>query len=1282
MKKLISVLLALAMCLTVFAGAALTASADAELDRLINATGGDLTFVNDAEYPWAYDTISIGKYGVSAGNTGVDSSSSTVSTTVDFAEGQGIYFTWRVSSQQKWDYLAFSVDGVEKARISGDFGPESRVFAVEAGEHVLAWTYVKDEAYSLYEDKGYLDDVHVGAYNASAENIDALLNADGGLSFENDAAEPWVSDGASAAKSGNAGKSASESAVTLRTQLDAGKVFSFSWGVSSEPQHDFLVFEVNGEEVAAISGEVAYPTAYAYVADEAGEYVFRWIYRKDTLGDFGSDCGKLGGVSVSDPVAATGVMTVKNTTVAAGKTLKLSYAMRPTNATNRAVTWTSDNEAVAVVGADGVVTGVSAGTANVTVTTADGGFTSTSAVTVTPFAGDYEYYVDADAGNDRSNGKSATSAFRTLSKAYDTIYTNAGPGATVKLILTGAFEVREELRIFDKEVNIVSAVGTASIKRAAGYKGPLFRVNAGGRLRFGGTEEDANRLVAGNSAANAPCVLVDGGELIVYRNAEISGNDSAVSGAGVYVKSGSFTLNGGSIVNNATARYGGGIYAEAGSVAIGGGSVSGNRAGIYGGGAYIATGVEHSIDETLVSGNTADNFNEICYGEAPEAPVVSGVEDGAEYSLEEYPDGVSATWTSQEPATATLNGEPYEAGAPITAPGDYVLTVTDGFSVVTFTFGIVEPVHEELWADAFISDSASGETGIVSFDIFGGRAPLYYGGAEHPIAAAEYVAGTFRGYSEDGYFFTLPPVATDDWPHTQYIVWSEQPVITDYTVLDMTYSYVHREFIVLLADDNNVRFVATVDPETGEPYGIIPIVADEGDAPMLMTVAADMSGAFYAVSAGDEAALWAVTGESEDGAVISKLFDLGVEAYYLQSMTFDRSSGRLFWAQCGRESGGVYEIDVDNGTCALIGAPVGADAELTAFIIRYSVDVTTEHVTEDGRFIYTLLPEGGAEIVGYNFKNDADEPLFDKFDDDTYLVEVPGEVDGVEVLSIGKYAFRDRGLGEDPQYMQIGRVVLPESVETVGYGAFRGCVSLKEIEFGGQEHEIGDYAFYQCRSLTDVLIPWPTETIGYGAFSECTGLEKVTVSGPTESFGDYVFYNAPETFELWGRWPSATYDYAQANGLTFRDIEPYEAPAVYGVEEGGRYALSEQPDGVAITWTAMRVESATLDGEPYEQGTQITALGDHVFAITDGRTEVSVSFTVVDQAYMKGDMDRDGEISVNDALRALRIAAQLAEASAEDMRIGDVDGDGEITVNDALKILRVAAKLADQSSLE
>ena len=76
------------------------------------------------------------------------------------------------------------------------------------------------------------------------------------------------------------------------------------------------------------------------------------------------------------------------------------------------------------------------------------------------------------------------------------------------------------------------------------------------------------------------------------------------------------------------------------------------------------------------------------------------------------------------------------------------------------------------------------------------------------------------------------------------------------------------------------------------------------------------------------------------------------------------------------------------------------------------------------------------------------------------------------------------------------------------------------------------------------------------------------------------------------------------------------------------------------------------------------------------------SVRCVPPVVMKGDMDGDGEITVADALRALRIAAKLVEPTEDDMLTGDVDGDYDITVNDALMILRVAAKLASPDSLQ
>lgn len=81
-------------------------------------------------------------------------------------------------------------------------------------------------------------------------------------------------------------------------------------------------------------------------------------------------------------VAVTGISLPSTASVETGSTTQLTATISPSNATNQNVSWSSGNTSVATVASDGTVTGVSAGTAVITVTTADGGYTATCTVTV------------------------------------------------------------------------------------------------------------------------------------------------------------------------------------------------------------------------------------------------------------------------------------------------------------------------------------------------------------------------------------------------------------------------------------------------------------------------------------------------------------------------------------------------------------------------------------------------------------------------------------------------------------------------------------------------------------------------------------------------------------------------------------------------------------------------------------------------------------------------------------------------------------------------------------
>ena len=113
-------------------------------------------------------------------------------------------------------------------------------------------------------------------------------------------------------------------------------------------------------------------------------------------------------------------------------------------------------------------------------------------------------------------------------------------------------------------------------------------------------------------------------------------------------------------------------------------------------------------------------------------------------------------------------------------------------------------------------------------------------------------------------------------------------------------------------------------------------------------------------------------------------------------------------------------------------------------------------------------------------------------------VDIPAELGGKPVTSIGEYAF--------VYCNSLTEVTIPEGVTSIGVGAFAGCRSLTEVTIPEGVTSIGEWAFEACSSLTKAIIPEGVTSIGKGAFLSCRSLTEVTIPKSVTSIGELAFY--------------------------------------------------------------------------------------------------------------------------------------------------------------------------------
>ena len=124
--------------------------------------------------------------------------------------------------------------------------------------------------------------------------------------------------------------------------------------------------------------------------------------------------------------------------------------------------------------------------------------------------------------------------------------------------------------------------------------------------------------------------------------------------------------------------------------------------------------------------------------------------------------------------------------------------------------------------------------------------------------------------------------------------------------------------------------------------------------------------------------------------------------------------------------------------------------------------------------------------------------------DHTKLYFSPKNVRGAfeipdSVTSIGDGAFYD--------CKNLTSVTIPDGVTCIGIDAFHSCESLTSVTIPDSVTSIGDGAFYDCKNLTSVTIPDGVTSIGEEAFANCHSLTSVTIPDSVTSIGKEAFAN-------------------------------------------------------------------------------------------------------------------------------------------------------------------------------
>lgn len=203
---------------------------------------------------------------------------------------------------------------------------------------------------------------------------------------------------------------------------------------------------------------------------------------------------------------------------------------------------------------------------------------------------------------------------------------------------------------------------------------------------------------------------------------------------------------------------------------------------------------------------------------------------------------------------------------------------------------------------------------------------------------------------------------------------------------------------------------------------------------------------------------------------------------------------------------------------------------------------------------------------------------------------VPSEI----TVSGINYSVKEIGYKAFYNLRTLKNIVIPESVESIGSYAFYNCTQLVNIDISYGLLYIGEYVFQNCGNLTSFETPLSLISIGTEAFRECASLNTIIIPISVETMGSWVFYGCDklaiynEISSAPSGW-SSSWDYA--SGPIYWGVNEDSYIKVDGVE----YCVVD--DGVILTKYTSDNANFDMPNEIIINNVKynITGIGDSAF---------------------------------------------------------------------------------------